>query len=41
MDNSDPLTDIIAQIATEQATLSILCKIKETMENEVVAKRRN
>ena len=29
MDNSDPLTDLMAQIATEQATLSKLCNIKE------------
>ena len=39
MDNSDPLTDLMAQIATEQATMSKLCNIKETLQNEVVAKQ--
>ena len=39
MDNLDPLTDVMAQIATEQAALSKLCFIKERLENEVVAKK--
>ena len=39
MDNSDTLTDLMTQIATEQATLSKLCNIKETLQNEVVAKQ--
>ena len=38
MDNSDPLADVMAQIATEQATLLKLCNIKETLQDEVVAK---
>ena len=40
MDNLDPLTDVMAQIATEQAALSKLRFIKERLENEVVAKRK-
>ena len=39
MDDSDRLTDLIAQIATEKAALSKLSIIKETLQNEVVAKR--
>ena len=39
MDNSDPLTDLMAQIATKQAALSKLCIIKERLQTEVVAKR--
>ena len=39
MDNLDPLTDVMAQIATEQAVLPKLCFIKERLENEVVAKK--
>ena len=39
MDNSDPLTDLMELIATEQATLLKLCNIKETLQNEVVAKQ--
>ena len=39
MDNLDPLTDLMAQIATEQAALSKLCFIKERLENEVVANK--
>ena len=39
MDDSDQLTDLIAQIATEKAALSKLSIIKETLQNEVVAKK--
>ena len=41
MGNSDPITDIMPQIATEQGYTVKLCKMKETLENEVVAKKRN
>ena len=40
MDNLDPLTDVMGQMATEQAALSKLCIIKERLENEVVAKKK-
>ena len=39
MDNADEITNLLAQIATEEAGLSKLCMIKETLQNEVEAKK--
>ena len=39
MDKSDQLTDLEAQIATEQASLLQLHIMKETLQSEVVAKQ--
>ena len=39
MDNSDQFADILAQIATEEAALSELCNMQETLQNEAVAKQ--
>ena len=36
MDNSAEVTHLLAQIATEEASLAKLCNIKETLQNEVV-----
>ena len=36
MDHSAEATDLLAQIATEEASLAKLCYIKETLQNEVV-----
>ena len=36
MDNSAEVTDLLPQIATEEASLAKLCNIKETLQNEVV-----
>ena len=39
MANADPLADLMAQIATEVAALSKLWKMKQMLQNEVVAKQ--
>ena len=39
MDKSHQLADLMAQIATEEATLSELYNMKETLQSEVVAKQ--
>ena len=36
MDNSAEVTHLLAQIATEEASLAKFCNIKETLQNEVV-----
>ena len=36
MDNSAEVTQLLAQIATEEASLAKLCNIKETLQNEVI-----
>ena len=39
MDNADEITNLLAQIAREEAGLSQLSIIKETLQNEVQAKK--
>ena len=40
MDNADEITNLLAQIAREEAGLSKLSMVKETLQNEVEAKKR-
>ena len=39
MDNADELTNLLAQIARQEAGLSKLSMVKETLQNEVEAKK--
>ena len=39
MDNADEITNLLAQIAREEAGLSQLSMVKETLQNEVEAKK--
>ena len=41
MDNADEITNLLAQIAREEAGLSQLSMVKETLQNEVQAKKGN
>ena len=41
MDNADEITNLLAQIAREEAGLSQLSMVKETLQNEVLAKKGN
>ena len=41
MDNADEFTNLLAEIAREEAGLSKLSMVKETLQNEVEAKKGN
>ena len=39
MDNADEITNLLAQITREEATLTKFSMVKETLQNEVEAKK--